>query len=95
MAPYCIHKIYILGRLTLKFTTWKQKLSFVNSIFVHKYTYFEFFKEAIRHISMAIRHMWWVTNGLDNAGLKVQKCAFGEKNRSDFNLPISPDKSWL
>ena len=45
---------------------------FCNFYFWQKHPYFELFEnEAIRHIQTAIRHMWQVANGLDNAGLKT------------------------
>ncbi len=48
-------------------------------IFVHNililFKTLRFFKilqnNTIRHIKMAIRHMWRVANGLDNAGLET------------------------
>jgi hypothetical protein len=39
-------------------------------VFFSKLTNFDAFRhKAIRYIKIAIRHMWRVANGLDNAGL--------------------------
>ena len=67
-----ISKLNILGHLSLDspIYTIEVLIQFVISIFAQKHPYFELLEnEAIRHTQTAIRHMWRVANGLDNAGL--------------------------
>jgi len=69
-------KWYILGSFLLvssKFLTEKCEIRFKTSWFCSKHSFYEMFQNrSIRHIQMGIRHMWWVANGLDNAGLNKQ-----------------------
>ena len=61
---------------TLNFAQNFQILSDTSN-FAQKHPNFEIFKnKAIRHILTAIRHMWRVANGLDNAVLEDMMCLY-------------------
>jgi hypothetical protein len=49
-----------------------------------------FGNKAIRHISMAIRHMWRVANGFDNAGLSFSNSFFSIKWRRPCLFSFHP-----
>ncbi len=65
-----IHSPHFLRHFNKK--VWNQIKTLITRPFSQKLTNLNVFrKKSIRHINMAIRHMWRVANGLDNAGLNA------------------------
>jgi len=72
--PKFFDKFYILGHLFSQYyVVFKCELNEKIVIFILLWTkwpkFNEFGNKVIRHIKMAIRHMWRVANGLDNAAI--------------------------